>query len=61
VSISGLKSQFYIDGINVVGFIYSVKERLLTSLKVIKILKWEGYRDPTKAKSFLKIYTYYRI
>jgi len=59
VSISGLKSQFYIDRINVVGFIYSIEERLLISLKVIKILKWEGYKDLTKAKSFLGIYTYY--
>jgi hypothetical protein len=41
------------------GFIYGVKERSLASSKVIKILEWEGYRDPTKAKSFLKIYTYY--
>jgi hypothetical protein len=38
-SISGLKSQFYIDRINVVGFIYGVKGRSLISLKVIKILE----------------------
>jgi hypothetical protein len=61
VSISGLKSQFYIDEINVVGFIYGIEERLLVSLKVIKILEWEGCKDLTKAKSFLRIYTYYWI
>jgi hypothetical protein len=41
------------------GFVYGVEERLLASLKVIKILEWEGYRDFIKAKSFLGIYTYY--
>jgi hypothetical protein len=44
-----------------VGFVCSIEGRLLASSKVIKILEWEGYRDPTKAKSFLGIYTYYRI
>jgi hypothetical protein len=60
-SISGLKSQFYIDGMNVVGFVYGAEGRSPASLKVIKILEWEGYRDPTEAKSFLGICTYYRI
>jgi hypothetical protein len=45
----------------VVGFICGVEGRSLASLKVIKILEWEGYRDPIKAKSFLRIYTYYWI
>ena len=38
-SINRLKSQFYIDRINVVGFVYNIEERSLASLKVIKILK----------------------
>jgi hypothetical protein len=44
-----------------VGFVCGIKGRSLASLKVIKILKKKGYRDLTKAKSFLRIYTYYRI
>ena len=43
------------------GFIYGVEGRSLASSKVIKILEWEGYRDPIKAKSFLGICTYYQI
>ena len=60
-SISGLKSQFYIDGINIVGFVCSIEGRLLASSKVIKILEQKGYRDFIKAKSFLRIYIYYQI
>ena len=36
-----LKSQFYIDGIKIVGFICRVEGRTPNSVKVIKILKWK--------------------
>ena len=49
------------NGINVVGFVCGAEGRSLASSKVIKILEWRDYKDPTEAKSFLGICTYYRI
>ena len=43
------------------SFIYSVEGRSPASSKVIKILEWRDCRNPTEAKSFLGICTYYRI
>ncbi len=43
----GPKSQFYIDEIKLVSYVYNTKERLLDSQKVIKILKQPSYIDIT--------------
>ena len=38
-TIARLKSQFYINGIKIVGYVYKVEGRSLDSAKIIKILK----------------------
>ena len=49
------------DGIKIVGFIYSAKGRTLDSAKVIKILEWKPYMDIGEARAFIGVCIYYRI
>jgi hypothetical protein len=55
----GPKSQFCIDGINIVGFVYRAKGRSLDNTKVIKILEWKPYSDIGEAQAFIGVCVYY--
>ena len=55
------KSQFCIDGIKIVGYIYSAKGRSLENVKVIKILEWQPCTCIAKARVFIRVYVYYYI
>jgi len=56
-----LKSQFCIDRISIVGFVYGAKGQSLDSAKVIKILEWKPCTDVSKARAFIGVCVYYRI
>jgi len=53
------KSQFYIDGIKIVGFVCRAEGRTPNSVKVIKILKWKPYADIREARAFIGVCVYY--
>ncbi|KAF8851027.1 hypothetical protein BDZ45DRAFT_767931 [Acephala macrosclerotiorum] len=55
------KSQFCQNGMIIVGFVCSSKERSLESAKIIKILKWTRCDNVSKIKAFIRICVYYRI
>jgi hypothetical protein len=57
----GLKSQFCIDRISIVGFVYRAKGQSLDSAKVIKILEWKPCTDVSKARAFIRVCVYYQI
>ena len=60
-TISGLKSQFCMAGLKVVGFVCDIKRRHPDAAKVIKILDWPDPIDTTGARAFLGVCVYYRI
>jgi hypothetical protein len=53
------KSQFCINRINIVGFVYRAEGRTLDSAKIIKILEWKPYTDVSKACAFIGVCVYY--
>ena len=55
----GLKSQFCMDGINVVGFVCRAEGRTLDIAKVIKILEWKPCLDIGEARAFIGVCVYY--
>src|SRR5438552_7523684 len=55
------KSQFCINRISIVSFVYKAEGRSLDSAKVIKILKWKPCTDIRKARAFIKVCVYYQI
>ena len=57
----GPKSQFCIDGINIVGFVCGAEGRSPDTAKVIKILEWKACTDVSKARVFIRVCIYYRI
>jgi hypothetical protein len=57
----GLKSQFCIDGIKIVGFVCGAEGRTPDSAKVIKILEWKPCSDVGEAWVFIGICVYYWI
>ena len=57
----GPKSQFCIDGINVVGFVCGAEGRSPDTAKVIKILEWKACTDVSEARAFIGVCVYYRI
>jgi ribonuclease HI len=57
----GLKSQFCMDGINLVGFVCGAEGRSPDSAKVIKILEWEPCSNIREARAFIGVCVYYRI
>ena len=57
----GLKSQFCMDGIKIVGFVCGVEGRTPDSAKVIKILEWKPCADIGEARAFIGVCVYYRI
>ena len=60
-TISGLKSQFCMAGLKVVGFVCDIKGRHPDAAKVIKILDWPDPIDTTGARAFFGVYVYYQI
>jgi len=60
-TISGAKSQFYIAGIRVVGYLCDIEGRYPDTAKIIKILKWLYYDSITEARVFLGVCVYFRI
>lgn len=48
-TISGNKSQFAIEGLNIVGFVCNGQERHPKSSKVLKILEWPISTNVTEA------------
>jgi len=57
----GPKSQFYMDGIKIVGFVCRAEGRTPNSAKVIKILEWKPCVDIGEARAFIGVCVYYRI
>jgi hypothetical protein len=57
----GPKSQFCMDGINIVGFVCGAEGRNPDSAKVIKILEWKACLDVGEARAFIGVCVYYRI
>ena len=57
----GPKSQFCIDGINIVGFICGAEGRSPDNAKVIKILEWKPCLDIGEAQAFIGVCVYYQI
>ena len=55
----GLKLQFYIDGIKLVGFVCRAEGRSLDDAKVIKILEWKPCLDIGEARAFIGVCVYY--
>jgi len=55
------KSQFYMDGIKIVGFVCRAEGRTPDSAKVIKILEWKPCADIGEARAFIGVCVYYRI
>ena len=55
------KSQFCIDGINIVSFVCSAEGRSPDSAKVIKILEWRPCSDIGEARAFIRVCVYYKI
>ena len=60
-TISGIKSQFCMAGLKVVGFVCDINGRHPDTAKVIKILDWPDPIDITGARAFLGVCVYYRI
>ncbi len=55
------KSQFYRNGLNIIGFVCNSKGREPSTDKVIKILNWKVPENVTEAKGFLGLCGYFRI
>jgi hypothetical protein len=60
-TINAVKSQWYQESIPIIRYIYRTNSYRLNQTKIIKILKWERYKDISKVRSFLGIVTFYRI
>src|SRR5437016_11512581 len=60
-TISGEKSQFCMDGINVVGYICGSNGRLPDTDKVAKIVEWPDCQDVSEARAFIGVCVYFRI
>ena len=60
-TISGLKSQFLMPGIKVVGYVCDASGRHPDEAKVAKILNWEDCRDLSSARAFMGVCTFYRL
>jgi hypothetical protein len=60
-TISGVKSQFYMPELRIVGFICDALGRHPNISKVIKIIKWPPPNNVTEARTFVKMAIYYRI
>jgi hypothetical protein len=61
LTMSGPKSQWCMNGVQIVGYICSFEGRLPETAKIIKILEWPPPRDVTQARAFIGVYVYYRI
>jgi hypothetical protein len=57
----GPKSQFCIDGINIVSFVCGAEGWSPDNAKVIKILEWKPCLDIREARAFIGVCVYYRI
>ena len=55
------KSQFYLNRINIVSFVYNLKGREPLVDKVIKIQNQKTPKNTTKLKGFLRLYRYFYI
>ena len=60
ITISGIKSQFCMDGLKVLGFLCDANGRHPDHDKVRKILDWPVPLDGTQIRAFLGICVYYR-
>jgi hypothetical protein len=57
----GAKSQFCLDGMNIVGFVCNSKGREPSAEKIVKILNWKTPVNVTEAKGFVGLCSYFRI
>jgi hypothetical protein len=55
----GPKSQFCMDGIKIVGFVYGAEGRSPDSAKITKILEWRPCENIAEA-TFIGVCVYYR-
>ena len=60
-SISGIKSQFCMPGLKIVGYVTDSEGRHPDVAKVIKIIDWPEPTDATNARAFIGLCVYYRI
>ena len=60
-TVSKNKSQFYIAGIKMIGYIYNFKNRHPDVSKIIKILKWPPLNNIIIIRAFISVYIYFRI
>jgi hypothetical protein len=60
-TISGVKSQFCIPKLRVMGFIYDILKRYPNTFKIIKIIEWFFPNDIAEVRAFIKITVYYRV
>jgi hypothetical protein len=61
LTMSGSKSQWCMNGVQIVGFICSAEGRLPETAKIIKILEWPAPVNTTQARAFIGVCVYYRI
>ena len=59
--ISGVKSQFYMVDIRIIGYLCDIEDRHLDTAKIIKILKWLYCDNIIEARVFLGVYIYFHI
>src|SRR6266511_1538912 len=55
------KSQFYMTGIKVIGYIYNFKGRYPNVSKIAKILEWPPLSNIITARAFIGVYMYFKI
>ena len=60
-TVAGAKSQFCMEGIEIVGYVCDREGRHPQSSKIEKILKWPTPTNQTELRGFLGICVYYRV
>lgn len=60
-TISGVKSQFCMAGLKIVGFVCDADGRHPESAKIIKILDWPECKDVSEIRAFIGVCVFYRI
>ena len=57
-TISGEKSQFCMEGLKIVGFVYDAHRGSPESAKIAKIVDWEPCHDLAGARAFIGLCVY---
>ncbi len=61
VTISDAKSQFFVVGVNTIGFICDANKCQPKTNKVLRIIDWRFCTNITTARAFIKVFVYYQI